>query len=256
MKGYILDNGRLRGPKQGMIASASPEEMSELPIYTVLFKHPDGYVLFDAACHKDEKRIPPFMLGTIFVEEEDRLLNRLAAINVTPEEVKYIVLSHLHSDHTGYIERFPNAEIYVSDREFTGIVKEFGLGIGLNDRDVEYWIPLKLKWNLIPDDEKEVKLLNGITILNLGPGHSYGMLGLLVDFQNAGKIIIASDAIYTSENVGPPVKLPGNMLDEEGYRKTIDRIVELAKTENASVWFGHDIDQFNGLIQSTDGFYE
>ena len=256
IKGYVLDNGRLKGPKQGLVASAGPDEMNEIQMYTILLKHPEGYVLFDSACHGDEKRMAPFMLDSVFINEEDRLLNRLAAIDVTPEDVNYVVLSHMHSDHTGYIECFPNAEICVSDSEFTGIVKEFALGVGVNDRDVGYWIPLKLKWKLIPDDVKTFELFDGITILNFGPGHSYGMLGMLVDFQKTGKVIIASDAIHSHENVGPPIDPPGSLVSDEGYHKTIEYIFELAKKENAAVWYGHDLDQFSGMVKSTEGFYE
>ena len=256
MQVYVLNNGVLKGGKQGILASAGPDEPAVLPVYTVLVKHPDGYIIYDAACHDEKARQDPFIFDSLHMKEEERLLNRLAEINVTPEEIKYVVLSHMHADHSGYIEQFPNAEICVSENEFTNSIKEFALGISKSGGDIAHWIKCKLNWKLLPDNEKTIKLLDGVTIYNFGCGHSYGMLGLLLDLPKSGKILVVSDAVYLSENLGPPRQLPGIILDKDGYLGTLDFIESLAKDENAVVWFGHDIGQFGALIKSTEGYYE
>ncbi|MBR2667352.1 MAG: N-acyl homoserine lactonase family protein [Oscillospiraceae bacterium] len=258
MKAYVLKNGTLIGPRKGIIDDCpdDPSITIATPIYCVLFEHPDGYILFDAACHDDAARQSPFILNALDMKEEEKLLNRLAEINVKPEDIKYVILSHMHADHSGYIEKFPNAEIYVSDREFRNTVKDYALGVSRSGPDVEYWISCKLNWKLIPDEEKTLELAEGITILNLGSGHSYGMLGLLAQLPKTGKILIVGDAIYTSENLGPPVKLPGIIQDPVGYQTTVDYVTDLAKKENAQIWFGHDIEQYKNFIASGDGCYE
>lgn len=45
-------------------------------------------------------------------------------------------------------------------------------------------------------------------ILNFGSGHAWGMIGLQVELSELGSIILASDAIYTAESIGPPLKRP------------------------------------------------
>ena len=256
MQVYVLFNGVLKGGKQGMVASAGPDEPAVLPVYTVLIKHPDGYVLYDAACHDEKERQDPFIFGSLHMKEEERLLNRLAEINVTPEEIKYIVLSHMHADHSGYIEQFPNAEIYVSENEFTYSIKDYALGVSKSEGDIAFWIERKLNWKLLPDEEKIIKLLDGVTIYNFGCGHSYGMLGLLLDLPKTGKVLVVSDAVYLAENLGPPRQLPGMIQDEESYLRSLDYIETLVKDLNATIWYGHDIEQNETLIKSTEGYYE
>ena len=254
--GYVLDNGVLLGPKAFVMECPDPDEIMPAPIYTVLLKHPEGYVLFDAACHDNKERQAPFIFDALHLKEEERLLNRLAGIGVSPDEIRFLVLSHMHADHTGFLDKFPNAEILVSDREFTNSVKEYALGTSRSCPDFEYWISLKLNWKLLPDDEKKIELLDGITILNFGCGHSHGMMGLLVDFEKTGKVMIVSDAIYMREHLEPPRPVPLVVQDRDGYLGTLDYIDALAKEENAAIWFGHDIGQNKELIKSTDGFYE
>lgn len=256
IKGYVLDCGRINGPKSAIIADAKPDETQEIPVYSVFLKHPEGNVLFDAGLHRDEKRQAPFIFNSAIVKDEDNIVKRLAGIGVSPEDINYIVLSHMHADHSGYIEKFPNAEICISEREFTYAIKDYALGTNQDSADIEYWIECKLKWKLIPDTEKEFELFPGITILNFGPGHSFGMLGLLISFEKAGKVILTADTCYMRQHIEPPRAVSGIVHNADGYNSTLDRIAELAEKENAQIWFGHDLEQFNSLTKSTEGFYE
>jgi hypothetical protein len=95
-----------------------------------------------------------------------------------------------------------------------------------------------------------------VTILNFGSGHAFGMLGLHVQLPETGGVILASDAIYCSQNYGPPVKPPGILYDSLGYVRTVERIRRLAEATKSQVWFGHDAEQFATLIKSTEGYYE
>lgn len=256
LKGYVLDNGRMFGPTKTILSNAAPDELSYIPIYSVLLQHKDGNVLFDAGCHVDESRQTPFILEGARVKDEDHIISRLAEIGFSPEDINYLVLSHLHADHTGYIELFPNAEIYVSDNEFTNTIKQYALGTAVDMGNIEHWIKCKLKWKLLPDKEEMIGLLDGITIVNLGSGHSFGMIALLIDFPKTGKVILTSDAIYTRANIEQPRVPPSMGYDMEGLNNTLDRIAELAANENAAIWYGHDMEQFDGLIKSTEGYYE
>jgi glyoxylase-like metal-dependent hydrolase (beta-lactamase superfamily II) len=257
MKLYILENGKLVGPKTNSVADADPTEMQTAPIWSALIRHEDGLLLLDAGCHTDEKRQHPMIFKDFSMRPEDRMENRLAALGVSPADICGVVVSHLHADHSGYLELFKNAEFFVHEDEFTQRVKRYALddaSAGSNG-DIAFWISLGLKWTLIPRDEPERELLPGVRILNFGPGHSFGMLGLLLELPKTGKILIAGDAVYNRENVGPPVRLPGNLCDREGFIRTVERIVLRAKDEGAMLWYGHDEAQFAELIKSTEGCY-
>ena len=46
-------------------------------------------------------------------------------------------------------------------------------------------------------DEDYLKLVDGVKVLNFGSGHAWGMIGLEIETEELGTIILASDAIYT-----------------------------------------------------------
>ena len=70
----------------------------------------------------------------------------------------------------------------------------------------------QLNWVPVDPETKEVELLDGITILNFGPGHTFGMMGLLVSLPNTGNVILASDTINTAKNYGPSILFPGRVM--------------------------------------------
>lgn len=104
--------------------------------------------------------------------------------------------------------------------------------------------------------EDNIILAEGIKVLNFGSGHAWGMIGLHVELPETGGIILASDAIYTAESYGPPIKPPGIIYDSLGYMNTVERIRQIAKETNSQVWFGHDSEQFKKFRKSTEGYYE
>ncbi|MDR2771838.1 MAG: N-acyl homoserine lactonase family protein [Clostridiales Family XIII bacterium] len=258
IKLYVLENGKLVGPKTNSVADADPSELQTAPIFSVLIEHPDGPLLLDAGCHTDEKRQHPMIFKDFTMRPEDHIESRLAALGVRPADIRRVVVSHLHADHSGYLELFQNAEFFVHEDEFTQRVKLYALNdasAGSNG-DIAFWISLGLRWTLIPAEEPEREILPGVRVLNFGAGHSFGMLGLLVELSKTGKVLLAGDAVYNRENAGPPVRLPGNVCDREGFIRTVRRIVRRAKDENALLWYGHDEAQFAALIKSTEGCYE
>jgi glyoxylase-like metal-dependent hydrolase (beta-lactamase superfamily II) len=256
MKVYVLNNGlNVNSLKNELIACDDPEERFNFPSWTVLVKHPEGNVLFDAACHLLPERQAPFIIENLRMTAEDDPVFRCRQAGVEPEDVKYILLSHMHPDHFGYIDRFPNAEIIVSDNELTGILKDAMLGRFPFVKDLAHFMLRGLKWKLFPDDVKFQELLPGVTIVNFGRGHSYGMLGLLLELPRDGNKLLISDVIYSSENVGPPLRRPGICRDPENWLKSMEYALALAKERDAELWYGHDLAQFETLKKSP-AYYE
>ncbi|NLL51907.1 MAG: N-acyl homoserine lactonase family protein [Peptococcaceae bacterium] len=257
MKVYVMANGMNHNSiKNDLVSCDDPKETFSFPSWTVLIQHPEGNVLFDAAAHQDpERQQIKEIMENLHMTEEDLPVNRLAQIGVKPEDIKYLVLSHMHPDHYGFVEEFPNAEIIVSEDEFTYMMRDYALNRIPFTKDFDYLIKCRLKWKLIPGQDKTYKLMDGVTVYNFGKGHSYGMLGLLLELKSGNKLLV-SDAIYTAENVGPPVRQPGICRDLEGWLASMNYILQLAQDLQAEIWYGHDYNQFNSLIKSTEGYYE
>lgn len=274
LKLYVLDNGTMKMDKGFMVAMHNPAsidlpnppaEFVEFPIYTVLIDHPEGKILFDTACNPDgmgkEGRWPEPVQKMFphFASEECYLPHRLEQLSVRPEDIRYVVVSHLHLDHAGCLEIFTNAQIIVHEDELANTMKSYAINKDMGAyvwADIDAWVKTGLDWSPIQRSEQEIPLVDGVKILNFGSGHAWGMLGLHVDLPETGSIILASDAVYSAENYGPPVKIPGIIYDSVGFTKAVEYIKEYARRHNAQVWFGHDKDQFKKFRKSTEGYYE
>jgi len=274
IKLYVLDNGRMRMDKNLMIAGSNqatldnpnaPNEMFEFPIYTVFIDHPEAKILFDTACNPNSmgengRWINQTQKAFPYTADESCYLpNRLEQINVDPSEVDYVVASHLHLDHAGCLEYFTNATVIVHDDELNGTMQTYARNQKAGAyiwADIDAWIKNDLTWKTIKPYEDNLEIVKGVKVLNFGSGHAWGMIGLEVETQELGTLILASDAIYTAESMGEILKPPGILYDSIGWARSVEKIKRLAKEKNAQIWFGHDGHQFEGFRKSTDGYYE
>ena len=265
IKVFIMRSGIITDmPREMLISTGAPvdpEDVVQLPILSYLIDHPGGLILYDAGHSREERYFTPTeekARPAWQVPYEDELPNQLKRLGFTFEDVKYVVCSHLHIDHTGYLEHFKNSEIIASDAEFSHMAKMHALGkleYPYVPADFEEWLRAGLNWRLLEADVREIRLLEGVRIFSFGPGHSFGMLGMLLELEKTGNVIIISDALYCAENMGPPVRLPGFIVDNDGYIRTAERITQLAAEYNAEIWYGHDMKQYEGLVLMDDGYY-
>ncbi|ANU27699.1 AhlS family quorum-quenching N-acyl homoserine lactonase [Planococcus versutus] len=271
---YVMDNGTLSMDKNFMISMHNPasienpnqpSEMATFPVYTVLIDHPEGKILFDTACNPNSMGAEgrwgkvTQSLFPIDMPEECYLHNRLEELGVRPEDIKYVVASHLHLDHAGCLELFTNATIIVHEDELNGALQTYARNTKEGAYiwgDIDAWIKNNLQWKTVKRTEDGLQLAEGIKLLNFGSGHAWGMLGLQIQLPETGGIILASDAIYTAESFGPPVKPPGILYDSVGYTSAVEKIRRLSQETNSDVWFGHDANQFKTFRKSTEGYYE
>ena len=259
MKMYVLDNGVIRIIGDNKVTGGGT---SDIPIHSFLFDTSEGYVLFDTGCDPDgmsgawpaHMRANPYIAG-----ENGYVQERLAQLGLACDDIRYVVMSHLHIDHAGGLKYFPNAEVIVSRAELCKTLRDYARrdfsGFHMQS-DIESWLKAEIRWRPVPEDTEEFTLLPGLRILNFGPGHSYGMLGILAELDSGAKYLLAADTIYTKEHIGPPVQIAGIAYDTKGYVKTVERIVQRSQDEGAEILFGHDMEQFRTLTKSTEGYYD
>ena len=274
LKLHVLDLGKLRLDKNFMVANSTvaterepnpPGKVIDIPVSAYYIEHPEGNILFDTGCHPDwggpNGRWPDGIQDTFPVigGDECTLPRRLEQMGVGPNQIRYVVLSHLHCDHAGCVEFFQKSQILVHEDELAGAFKHYALRDHTTPyvlKDLDKWARVDLRWREIGRKEPDQTLVEGVRLLNFGSGHAYGMLGLAVSLRSQPNVLLVSDSCYTAENYGPPMRPPGISFDSVGQARTIQRIRALANDSNAGVWFGHDADQFETLRKSTDGCYE
>ena len=274
IKIFVLDLGLMKMDKNLLVAKSTlanrknpnrPAEFSEFPVPAYVIEHPEGLIMFDTGCNPNSMGTNghwPQEFQDYFPysgDENSQLPSRLKQLGMRPEDFRFVVLSHMHNDHAGCLHMFRKAQVYAHEDEFYAALKAYAL----HNQDTPYiwkdtddWIKAKLDWHLVDRGEGDFQLLDGVTVLNLGPGHAPGMLGLHVILEKHGGVILVQDAIYCSDVFGPPPKMQGVVYDSLGWLRTVERIRKLAQQTKSQIWFGHDLEQFTTLKKSTEGYYD
>lgn len=260
---YIVSGGMIHCDLANMVCmpalgTAKENQVQSIwaksPVTCMIIENEDGLVLYDTGCHPEAMTVRwdegNKLRTPVEIGEREGILAALRTLGYRTDDVTHIVLSHLHEDHAGCIEFFDKAEILVSDRELTGTMRLYALHGdmgGYIKNDIKAWLDKEVCWSLVDDEEEERELLDGIKIINFGPGHTFGMMGLLVTLKESGNFLLVSDCVNTAANYGPPIRFPGLAYDTIGYQKTVERIRRLERKYHAKVLFGHDIGQYSQL---------
>jgi glyoxylase-like metal-dependent hydrolase (beta-lactamase superfamily II) len=116
MKLYVLDGGRAFVPD---MSHFTPEKNVGVPVTIpfsmFLIDHPEGLVVFDPGLNIDN--LPEAMRKELTYSSEQRIDRQMARLGYKPEDVKYVILSHMHADHTGGMTSFLNATFIVRKEE-------------------------------------------------------------------------------------------------------------------------------------------
>ena len=235
--------------------------LEPLPIYAWAIEHPEGIILIDTG--ETARTLEPgyfpwwnpyFQLSIKpCLKPEDEAGHGLRSLGIEPNDVRWVILTHLHSDHIGGLHHFPNAEIIISRREYelTGGWRGQMKGY-LNHR----W-PKWLKPSLIDYEAKPIgSFPESFMLTKAGDvwlipteGHTGGHLSVLVKIDELS-LFFAGDASYTLQLMLDQV-VDGVAQDEVRSRQTLKRILQYVQEFPTVYLPSHDPDAAQRLAQRT-----
>jgi glyoxylase-like metal-dependent hydrolase (beta-lactamase superfamily II) len=181
---------------------------------------------------------------------EQNMTSQLAKIGIKPEEIDIVVLTHLHWDHVGDVEKFSNAEFIVSGEElefaFNPIPSLYvayeALQIGMEP------LFLKVIERIKTVEMKEKEICEGVRVIPT-PGHTPGSISVVVDTKE-GSYVIAGDAVFKYANLkGAPEQrlrylMSGVYTDLIAMWRSYELIDEIVGHDIYRVIPGHDSEVF------------
>jgi N-acyl homoserine lactone hydrolase len=191
-----------------------------------VLKHGDNYLLWDTGHSMTAPNVAPKV----------SIVDQLAKINIKPEQIKYVGISHYHADHTGQVASFPNATLLIGAKEWEAITAPKPAA-GVNFKPFEHWISGGSKVEALALDKDVFE--DGSVIVLRTPGHTPGHQSLLVKLPQTGAVILTGDAVHFHENLDTN-GVPGFNFDRAQTLASMDRIKKIAANLKGKVIIQHD----------------
>ena len=266
IKLYAFSSGALTIGKGALVNNAPNEPPIQVPVGFYVIRHPKGNVLFDTG-NNDKIIKDPSYWGAFFtalkpVNTPDVAIDvQLQKIGLKPDDIKYVVPSHLHLDHGGNVGKFPNSTIVVQRDEIANAFwPKAGTGSPYMIGDV---LPLRSANTDNPNAVKMVQLEgdldlfgDGIMVIKRWVAHTPGSQMMTVRLKNSGLIILTGDNVYLRENVDKSI--PPNIslaYNPQAFLTAFEWIRMTMANEKADYFTAHDPDAFKAMKKAPE-FYD
>jgi len=177
-----------------------------------------------------------YLPGSVPSATNKPLADLLKQINVNPEDVKFVGISHFHADHTGQLAPLKNATLLIGKGDWDGINATPPLG-GANVKGFAEWIAEQRKVEPLSAD-KDVFDDGSVMVLR-APGHTPGHSILLVRLKEMGPVILSGDSVHFRENYEHD-GVPGFNYDRAQTLASIQRVKQIAKNLKATIIIQHE----------------
>ena len=211
-----------------------------LPILAWLIEHPEGLIAVDTGetaralepgyfprWHPYFRRCVRFDLTL-----DDEIGPAIRRLGFSPQDVRWVVLTHMHTDHAGGLAHFPDSEVVVTHEEWEYATGRTGR---LNGYPNQRW-PGWLKPTLV--SAPDALTAAGDVRLEPTPGHTPGHMSVTVE-DGDDFVILAGDASY-SERLMLDGVVDGNSADLEQVQATHARLRALVVERAATYLPTHD----------------
>lgn len=163
----------------------------------------------------------------------------LQTLNIKPEDITDIIITHPHWDHIGGINLFPKAMIWMQQEDHDEFIKSFDANGGDNNgflkKDMDKLLKKKSdnKLTLVKGDN--IEILPGIKVFT-GSKHTFQSQYVVLGPDN-DRTIIASDNCWFYYNITS--MLPALSLDPKAYVNNLKRMKGMVKNLD-NIIPGHD----------------
>ncbi|RME29751.1 MAG: MBL fold metallo-hydrolase [Candidatus Zixiibacteriota bacterium] len=253
---FRLDGGSMFGviPKTMWQRMLPADENNLIPMVANLFvlRAHGKVMVFDIGLGDTLSEREKKIYGTDGVSH---LEEGLQSLGVTPEQVDYVILTHLHTDHCGgavkadgsaYVPRFPKAKYIIEKKEWEAATHP-------NERTGAVYIPERLhplrEAGQVEFIEGTTELFPGIRAVFTG-GHSEGHFGLEMSSEGV-KVFYYADIYPSSHHMRVPY-IPATDVYPLQSLEVKKQLQPTLLEEKVILAYDHDVEVPFGRLQQVD----
>lgn len=177
---------------------------------------------------------------------------RLRALGIEPEQIRVVVMTHLHNDHASGAAQFPRATFVVDGVEWRAACAG---GFGQGYRHAHFDLPFD--WRIVdyagPDVHGHAAFERSLDLFGDGsvrllstPGHTLGHQSVLLALADR-ELLLTGDAAYTRRAIDEDL-VPIFVVDAQLYLRSLEAIRgQVRRTPGALVICGHDAQRWPRL---------
>lgn len=241
MKLYIMNCGNMITPEGNVLSSLNTAQLKlVIPVPAYLLVHPKhGPVLIDTGFRYEH--VPDEMKANIAWSPLQGIRTQISKLGYNPDDVRHVLISHLHFDHAGQMADFPKAVFHMRKSEW-----EDALPPSRPDYfEEDYKEAVKFRFEYIPEETDYDIFGDGSIISIATPGHSKGHSSFLVTMPKTGKFLLMVDAAHMPQYM-EETKFFADSKDVQGCIRSVEKLKKLQK-ECDHIIYGHDPETFSKL---------
>lgn len=217
-----------------------------LPTPCYLIQHGSDWMLWDTGLGDQLAALPNGVekFGGRFTVRRT-LVSQLAQLGLTPDNVHYVGLSHIHFDHAGNLGLFPNATFIIPAIELSA-ARSKPTPFGVDPAQIA---PLDHA-TIIPADGDYDVFGDGTVVTLKTPGHTPDHHSLMVTLPKAGVVLITGDLFHTRLSYEKGLVLRIN--DRPNTLASMDRFRRLQSNTHARVVIQHSPEDFRSMPHFPD----
>jgi glyoxylase-like metal-dependent hydrolase (beta-lactamase superfamily II) len=264
---FVLEYARSVGqPVASLLLGVYDRGAIDLPFAFCLARNEERCVLIDTGFMREGRGAT--LADKFSIPHWVSPLRMLEAIDVRPEQVTDIVLTHAHYDHMGSIDQFPSAHLYLQERELLAWIsamalpKRFAfLTMALDPDDVHEAIRASEEHRLTLLTGDKDNVLPGIHARLGADSHTFGSQYVIVETAK-GRHVVSGDCAYSYKNFtgvnneGVYIPLGFGVGSHFESLKVIDRMQDEVGGDLNRVVILHDDERWTRFEQvaEVDGF--
>jgi glyoxylase-like metal-dependent hydrolase (beta-lactamase superfamily II) len=228
-----------------------------LSVHGWLVKHGGKIYLIDTGIGHGKTRASP-----LFNQLDSLFLQRLAELGVEPEQVDYVLTTHIHTDHVGWntyfkdgkwLPTFPNARYVIPEESYQYNLSEKGQQVPGYAAFVDNVLPI-VEAGLADFMPRSGGIIDGKFEYIATPGHCDGHMSIRFD-EDGESGLFAGDVMHNVQQIVQPELVSVFCVDKPVAVETRRRVLEQVAASHALYFSSHFTGSSVGYINQQQDQY-
>lgn len=242
IKLYAIDCGRIDVSNFSAFSDTGEYDNKAVELADPCFVivHPKGVLLWDTGL-SDSLINKPETMSVFHLSKSASLQDGLKKINLTPNDINYVAVSHSHFDHMSGLNQFPNSTWILQKAELK-YAQENSSSVIIDASKLSSWKTAK---KMMINGDYDVFGDGTVKILST-PGHTPGHQSLEIKLPKTGVIILSGDVYHQRASI-EPLLVPTFNTSRADTMASADRINRLLRNTKGRLVVQHDAQDFEKL---------